>query len=63
MPLSILFWVLFIFTLLFSGWNGWAPVQPGQGPAGFRMWGNSLLYLVLIGIIGWKVFGAAVTGQ
>lgn len=61
MPLGILFWVLVLFTLLFSGWNGWTPIQPGQ--TGFRMWGNGFLYLLLIVILGWKVFGAAITGQ
>lgn len=51
-----LFWVLMILCLLglLCGWPstpfglGWAP------------WGSSLLLWVLLGLLGWQVFGAAV---
>lgn len=52
MSLQLLFWVLYIVALVFSaytnraGWPGWA--------------GGGLLYFVLIGILGWQVFGAAI---
>jgi hypothetical protein len=58
MPLGILFWVIYIISLVF---NMWASQVPGQ-PFTYRQWGGSLLFYVLVGILGWKVFGAAVSG-
>lgn len=52
MSLSLLFWVLYILAFFFSAylnrtnWPGWA--------------GGNLLHFVLIGILGWAVFGAAI---
>ncbi len=46
MPMGILFWVVFVIAFLFG--MGWitAPV-----------WGSSLVLFVLLGLLGWKVFG------
>lgn len=52
MSLSLLFWVLWIVALVFGGYSNRAAL-PG--------WiGGSLLYFILIGILGWQVFGAAI---
>ncbi len=56
MPLSILFWVLYLLALVLSVWGIY---EPGQPPA-FRAWGGSLLIFILVGLLGWQVFGAAV---
>jgi hypothetical protein len=50
MPLSILFWVLYVLAVI-AGF-GWI--------SGFPTWANSTLLFILIGLIGWQVFGAAV---
>ena len=52
MSIALLFWVLYLVALVFSAyssraaWPNWA--------------GSGLLYFVLIGLLGWAVFGAAV---
>lgn len=55
MPLSILFWVIYIFSLIFGAWGFYVPGQPWYRPAGgyFVLW-------VLVGILGWHVFGPAI---
>lgn len=50
MPKGILFWVIYIICLLFCLWAFW-PLS----------WSASTLVLfVLIGLLGWAVFGAPV---
>jgi hypothetical protein len=56
MSISLLFWILYILALVFSMWANW----PANGA--FRPLGAPLLVFVLIGLLGWKVFGAAVHG-
>ena len=52
MNLALLFWVLYLVALVFSAYTN---------RAGFPNWfGGGLLYFVLIGILGWGVFGAAI---
>lgn len=53
MSISLLFWVLYIVGILFSGWASW----PVTNPRGI---GASLFVMVLIGLLGWAVFGAAI---
>lgn len=53
MALGLLFWVLMILTLIFGGWQ-WHTGSP-QWP-----WGNSLLVYILLGLLGWAVFGAPI---
>lgn len=55
MSLSLLFWMLYILTILFGGWSYYEPAQP----LWFRRAGAFLVVWVLIGILGWKVFGPA----
>lgn len=52
MNISLLFWVLYIVALLFGVYTNRANV-----PAWF---GGSFVQFVLIGVLGWAVFGAAV---
>jgi hypothetical protein len=57
MPLRILFWVIFVVAILFFGWLGYS-----AGPYSPHLLGGSVVTMVLIGILGWKVFGPAVQG-
>jgi len=54
MAAGIWFWILFVITLIFGIWgmNPWRPA--GQTWAPFGGW---LILFVLIGILGWGVFG------
>ena len=56
MPLSIFFWILMLLWLVLGLWTSW-PGQPGlpYGPLG-----SNLLLFILLLLLGWAVFGAAV---
>ncbi len=56
MPIGLLFWVIYIIALLFSLWGNYTPGQPFS----IRPFGSYLVSWILIGILGWEVFGAAV---
>ena len=56
MPKEVLFWVVYLICLIFGMWAGYVPGQP----YGYRNWGGSLALFVLIGILGWAVFGTPV---
>lgn len=53
MTLGVLFWLLFIIGILF---NGYLAVVPAWAGARF----GGVIYVVLLGILGWAVFGAAI---
>ena len=53
MSIALLFWVLYIVGVVFAGWSQF----PMTNPRGF---GASLFVMILIGLLGWAVFGAAV---
>jgi hypothetical protein len=56
MTKGLLFWVLMIAWLIFGLWTYWPATHGGNyGPVGF----NTLLF-VLLGLLGWQTFGAAV---
>jgi len=55
MSLSLLFWVLMIVSFLFGLWSKLA-----LGPGGMKPVGTTLLIFVLLAILGWAVFGAAI---
>ena len=57
MSIELLFWVIYLMALIFSIWGDW-PTAPG--PAGFRPMGKGVLFFVLIGLLGWATFGAAI---
>jgi hypothetical protein len=54
MPISILFWVIYIVALVFSVWGNYG--QPDWG----RRAGGYFVLWVLVGILGWRVFGSAI---
>lgn len=56
MMLAIWFWVLYVVALVFGFWTVYIPGQPYP----FRSLPGSLLFFILVGILGWAVFGAPV---
>jgi hypothetical protein len=56
MPLSILFWVIYVVAILFSFWAYYTPGQPFQ----LRPFGSQLVLWILVGVLGWEVFGPVV---
>ncbi len=55
MKIGILFWILMILWLLFGLWSYW-PNSSG-GMVAYGPVGGSLLLFVLLGLLGWMVFG------
>ncbi len=56
MTKGALFWVLMILWFLFGLWAFW----PGGGGGNYRPLGFNTLLFVLLGLLGWQTFGAAV---
>jgi hypothetical protein len=56
MPIGYIFWGLMIIWLVFGAISWQAPDRLG----GFNLLGTSLLLFLLIGLLGWQVFGAAI---
>ena len=56
MPLQILFWMIYIIALFFGLWINYIPNEPYP----LRRPGWVLVMFVLIGLLGWRVFGEAV---
>jgi hypothetical protein len=57
MQLAMWFWLFYAILVLWSGWWCWR-LDPAQRP-----WlGQPVLLLVLMFILGWKVFGSPVGG-
>lgn len=54
MPLGVVFWIIMLLWALFWGF--------GRTPQGEPYWisYNSVLIFVLLGILGWGVFGRAI---
>jgi hypothetical protein len=62
MPIGILYWVIYVIAVLFSGWAYWPAAAPGA-PAGapnFRPLGAVFVIFVLLFLIGWHDFGFVV---
>lgn len=57
MNLGLLFWLVMAITLLYGVWLSY-PRLPEERPRA----GAALLWWVLLAILGWKVFGPALTG-
>lgn len=57
MPVQIAFWFCWFVALFFSIYGEYTPGQPYPYPKGIR-W---VLVLILFGLLGWKVFGQALT--
>jgi len=58
MKIGLLFWILMLIWLVFGLWLTW-PASTGSALAFGLVGGNLLLFLV-IGLLGWKVFGSPV---
>ena len=56
MPIGYIFWGLMIIWLVFGLVSWQAPDKLG----GFGIVGNSLLVFLLLAMLGWHVFGAAI---
>jgi hypothetical protein len=50
MPKGLLFWILMILWLILGLWAVW-PIT------NFGLAGGNLLLFILLGLLGWKVFG------
>jgi hypothetical protein len=57
MTLGLLFWLLMVLTLLFGVALAW-PRAPEQR----YVFGGSLLWWVLLALLGWQVFGPVLRG-
>jgi len=56
MKIGLFFWILMLVWLLFGAWSYWphgSTAVVAYGPIG-----GGLLLFLLVGILGWKVFGA-----
>lgn len=58
MSTSFLFWLLYILALVFGIFPQWPSVAPGQPRTPYYVFGGSLLFFVLVGLLGWHDFGA-----
>lgn len=56
MKMGLLFWILMLVWLLFGVWSYW-PAGSG-GVVAYGPVGANVLLLLLVGLLGWKVFGA-----
>jgi len=56
MPLGILFWVLYVVAVIFGLWSNYVPGQPQW----YRAAAPFLILWILVGILGWSVFGPVV---
>lgn len=56
MSMGLIFWIIMLIWLLFGffSWTGYFGAH--------LMWGGSVMLFVLLGLLGWKVFGAPVRG-
>lgn len=56
MSAGIWFWILFVLCVFFNVFFNW-PADPNK-PQAWGPFGGSLLLFVLIGLLGWGIFGA-----
>jgi hypothetical protein len=56
MPLGIFFWVVYVVAIIFGVWSNY---EPAPSPW-FKRAGAYLVLWLLVGILGWAVFGAVV---
>jgi hypothetical protein len=55
MSFSLLFWILMVLWVLFGFWSCW-PLGAANNKSSA---GNNAILLVLLFLLGWKVFGPA----
>jgi len=56
MSRELLFWVIYIISLLVGAWSNY---EAGQ-PLWYRRAGGYLILWILVGLLGWSVYGAPV---
>lgn len=59
MPLQLFFWVIYIVAILFGVWSNYEATPAGQPVTWYRRAGAYLVLWLLVGVLGWQVFGAA----
>jgi hypothetical protein len=57
MPLSFIFWLVYLLCFIFSYWSG-GYYQAGQ----YRLFGPWVAVFILIGLLGWRTFGFIIQG-
>lgn len=56
MPLAYFFWAIYVICIVFGVWGYWEPTQPNwRQRVGFY-----LVLWILVGMLGWQVFGSVV---
>jgi hypothetical protein len=56
MPLSFFFWMIYVLVLIIGVWFNYEPAQP----LWYRRAGSYIALWILVGILGWEVFGSVV---
>jgi len=56
MPLGVLFWVLYVVSILLGVWGSYNPQQP----LWYKAFSGYVVIWVLVGMLGWHVFGPVV---
>lgn len=56
MPLGILFWVIYVIAILFGLWSNYV----ANDVTWFRRAGAYLVLWLLVGMLGWSVFGPVI---
>jgi hypothetical protein len=56
MPIGILFWVLYVLAVVIGIWGSYEPTQP----LWYRRFSGYIVLWILVGILGWSVFGPVV---
>jgi len=56
MPLSFLFWGIYILSIVFGFFGFYEPTVPFW----YRRAGSYLVLWILVGMLGWRIFGPAI---
>lgn len=54
MPAGLWFWLIYVICVLFGMWSEW----PSPPNTNYRPLGGRLVVFVLLGLLGWAVFGS-----
>ena len=52
MSAGIWFWIIYVLCLLFGVWSVWPTYRDSP-----RVFGGGLVVFILLGLLGWRVFG------
>jgi len=56
MPLAYLFWTIYVISIILGFWGFYEPAVPNW----YRRAGGYLVLWILVGMLGWHVFGSVV---